>query len=67
MSFGVAVTLGVTSLVLFLSKDDAPAAATASEVVTTKAKDARATKSFSITAAPIITPHSAGAGALISF
>ncbi|MGO8997542.1 MAG: PEGA domain-containing protein [Polyangiaceae bacterium] len=71
MSFGVAVTLGVTSLVLFLSKDEAPAApaATTTSEVTRKRDEAKAKKpsSFTITPSPIITAHGAGAGALIRF
>jgi hypothetical protein len=67
MAFGVAVTLGVTSIVLFLSRDDAPLPAAAQ--VTRKANEASAKKrpSFRITPSPIVTPHGGGAGALIQF
>jgi len=63
MSFFVAVTLGVTSAVLFLTKDDTPApAATA-----TAAHKPVAKKSFTVTPTPIITPNGGGVGALIQF
>lgn len=65
MAFGVAVTLGVTSAVLFLSHDDSPPPAAAASA-TPRAKRANA-DTFSITPAPIVTPHGAGAGALIRF
>jgi PEGA domain len=63
MSFFVAVTLGVTSAVLFLTKDDTPAPAAASVAHKTVAKK----KSFTITPTPIITPTGGGVGALIQF
>ena len=68
MAFGVAVTLGVTSAVLFLSNDDAPPANAASAPRPSVAS-ARAQKSpaFRITPTPIITPHGGGAGALVRF
>ena len=68
MAFGVAVTLGVTSVVLFLSRDDAPPAPAAAQV-TRKSNEASAKKrpSVTITPSPIVTPHGAGAGALIQF
>jgi hypothetical protein len=82
MSFGVAITLGVTSLVLFLSRDDAATVGVtpAASLVRPRAKDgesgrssgrsareAKKAPSFSITPSPIMTPHGAGAGALIRF
>jgi hypothetical protein len=53
MAFGVAITLGVTSAVLFLTKDD----------------DAAPAKSAGITIipTPFITPNGGGAGALLRF
>ncbi|MEO6418853.1 MAG: PEGA domain-containing protein, partial [Polyangiaceae bacterium] len=59
MAFGVAITLGVTSAVLFLTKDEAPAAPAA-------AKNVRPYK-IKITPSPIVTPHGGGAGALVRF
>ena len=69
MAFGVAVTLGVTSAVLFLSNDDAPPANAASALQRPSIASARAQKSpaFRITPTPIITPHGGGAGALVRF
>jgi tetratricopeptide (TPR) repeat protein len=63
MSFFVAVTLGVTSAVLFLTKDDTPAPAAAGAAHKTVAKQ----KSFTVTPTPIITPNGGGVGALIQF
>ena len=69
MAFGVAVTLGVTSAVLFLSNDDAPPANAASALRRPSIASARAQKppAFRITPTPIITPHGGGAGALVRF
>jgi hypothetical protein len=70
MAFGVAVTLGVTSIVLFLSHDDAPPAAAtpaASAAHKTNLASAKKTRAFTITPSPIVTMHGAGAGALIQF
>lgn len=69
MAFGVAITLGVTSLVLFLSRDEAVAVVVAKNGATPKAREASVKKGlpFKITAAPIMTPHGGGAGALIQF
>jgi hypothetical protein len=66
MAFGVAVTLGVTSAVLFLSSDDSPAAPPATGQVD-GARVAAAKPSLSITPTPIVTMHGAGAGALVRF
>jgi hypothetical protein len=63
MAFGVALTLGVTSLVLFLSNDESPAAAPAPAPTS----EAPKTSAFSITATPIVTQHGGGAGALVRF
>jgi hypothetical protein len=74
MSFGVAVTLGVTSAVLFLTKDDAPAAAAASAapvrrplIASAPAPVAPRVHRVTITPTPIVTPHGGGAGALFRF
>jgi PEGA domain len=66
MAFGVAITLGVTSLVLFLSRDDAPGAPTALAAHSTN--EAKADRpSFTIIPSPIVTAHGAGAGATVQF
>ena len=63
MAFGVAITLGVTSAVLFFSKDDdAPAKATNALPAAPSRKQA-----FTITPMPIVTPHGGGAGAIVRF
>jgi hypothetical protein len=66
MAFGVAITLGVTSAVLFLSNDDPPPAAASNHPQRLTAS-AQPKKSFTITPTPIITPHGGGAGALVRF
>ena len=62
MAFGVAVTLGVTSAVLFLGSGKA-ASGTAAKLEPAKVK----TKAFTITPSPYVTPHGGGAGALVRF
>jgi hypothetical protein len=61
MAFGVAITLGVTSAVLFLSRDEAPAS-TATKTTPTVAKNA-----VSVSALPVVTPHGGGASAVVRF
>jgi hypothetical protein len=56
MAFGIAITLGVTSVVLLLTHDEAD---------TTKTARATAPKSFMLT--PLVSPHGGGAGALLRF
>jgi hypothetical protein len=56
MAFGVAITLGVTSLVLLLTNDEVDPAKTAREP---------APATFALT--PIVSPHGGGAGALLRF
>jgi hypothetical protein len=61
MAFGVAITLGVTSAVLFLTKDDdAAPAKTASNAVTKK-------KPLRIIPTPFVLPNGGGAGAFLRF
>jgi hypothetical protein len=70
MSFGVALTFGVTSAVLFLTRDDppAPAASAASSKATTAKADGHAKKNaFTLTATPVVGPHSGGAGVTLRF
>jgi hypothetical protein len=62
MALGVAVTLGVTSAVLFLTNDDSAAAAPPP-----KAAAAPKPRSLIFSAAPIVTPHGGGAGAVLRF
>ena len=66
MAFGVAVTLGVTSAVLFLSHDDASASAQAATARAAQPGADRAAK-VTVTATPNVTAHGGGAGALIRF
>ena len=65
MMFGVAITFGVTSAVLFLSSDT-PAAAKAKPTFQT-AKTPAPKKSFTVTPTPYVTPNGGGAGALVRF
>lgn len=65
MAFGVAITLGVTSAVLFLTKDEAPAAPAAKNGHTNRA--AYKPYKVTVTPSPIVTPHGGGAGALVRF
>jgi hypothetical protein len=67
MAFGVAITFGVTSAVLFLTRDE-PAAATGSTASTgsegrAEAKSDRVT----FTPTPMVGPHTAGAGFSMHF
>lgn len=64
MAFGVALTFGVTSAVLFLTKDEQstpPATAAA-----TKTKNGKA-QGFAVTPVPWVGPRSGGAGFLLRF
>jgi hypothetical protein len=64
MAFGVAITFGVTSAVLFLTQDE-PASTTAS---TTPRHTAEAKSSdVTFTPTPMVGPHTAGAGFLMQF
>ena len=64
MSFGVALTFGVTSAVLFLTKDEPPpAAAAVATPRTAKAEKSRIT----VTPTPMVSAHSGGAGVLVRF
>jgi hypothetical protein len=67
MMFGVAITFGVTSAVLFLSSDAPPATAKAKTVTTGARAAAKAKSSITVTPAPYVTPHGGGAGALVRF
>jgi hypothetical protein len=67
MAFGVAVTLGVTSAVLFLTSDEAPAKAAGLPNRTVKIAAQKKQGPLQFTAAPFVTPHGGGAGALLRF
>jgi hypothetical protein len=66
MSFGVALTFGVTSAVLFLTKDEPPPATAASAAARTAKADSTKSR-VTITPTPIVTAHSGGAGVLVTF
>jgi hypothetical protein len=66
MSFGVAITLGVTSVVLLLTKDESDANKSKAASVTT-IKLSKGEGGATLTAAPIVSPHGGGAGALLRF
>ena len=67
MSFGVAITFGVTSAVLFLTKDEAPAAASASRGAVAKASSSSKHRAITVTPTPMVGPHSGGAGLVLQF
>jgi len=60
MMFGVAITLGVTSAVLFFTKDEDDKPKAARLVPAARSK-------VTITPMPMVGPHSGGAGALVRF
>ncbi len=67
MSFGVALTFGVTSAVLFLTRDETPATtpptASATAARTSMAKETGVT----LTPVPVVGPHAGGAGLALRF
>ncbi len=65
MMFGIAITFGVTSAVLFLS-NDAPASAKANLPKATAAATPKKAK-ITVTPAPYVTPTGGGASALVRF
>lgn len=67
MAFGVALTFGVTSAVLFLTKDETPAQASATPDSKTAKADAAKKDGLTFTPTPIVGPHSGGAGFLLRF
>jgi hypothetical protein len=68
MAFGVALTFGVTSAVLFLTKDESVPATSSAHTTTTTAT-ARAAKktAVTVTPTPIVGPHTGGAGLVLRF
>jgi hypothetical protein len=68
MSFGVALTFGVTSAVLFLTHDEAPATSSAKPMTTTAKAEADAKRNrITVTPTPVVGPHSSGAGFTVRF
>jgi hypothetical protein len=67
MAFGVAITFGVTSAVLFLTKDDAAAPATSSNAPAAPKPARREASAVSVSATPIVGPHTGGAGFVVQF
>jgi len=65
MMFGIAITFGVTSAVLFLSGNDAPPAAAAKNARPVLA--AKKAPKVTITPTPYVTPSGGGASALLRF
>jgi len=65
MAFGVALTFGVTSAVLFLTRDEAPATSSAALRTTARADANR--KAVTLTPVPVVGPHSGGAGLVLRF
>ncbi len=65
MAFGVALTFGITSAVLFLAKDEPRATASTSNPKKTLATSAAST--WKLTPAPYFNQHGGGAGALVTF
>ena len=65
MAFGVALTFGITSAVLFLAKDEPRA--TASTTPKTPAARSQQASTWTFTPAPYVNQHGAGAGALVRF
>ncbi|WP_394847954.1 PEGA domain-containing protein [Pendulispora brunnea] len=66
MAIGVAITLGITSAVLFFSAEE-PAAKPAAKAAPRKLVAAPKAPPVTIRPTPIVTPHGGGAGALIRF
>jgi hypothetical protein len=67
MAFGVALTFGVTSAVLFLTKDEPPPAALGQPRTVTAKADAAKKSAVTIVPTPIVGAHSGGAGLLLRF
>jgi PEGA domain len=67
MSFGVAITLGVTSVVLLLTKDESDASKETKAAAAGTVKLSSRAGGATLSAAPIVSPHGGGAGALLRF
>jgi hypothetical protein len=67
MAFGVAITFGVTSAVLFLTKDESTATASSGgRPAVAKVASPRST-AVTVTPVPVVGSHSGGAGVLVRF
>jgi hypothetical protein len=67
MSFGVALTFGVTSAVLFLTRDEPPANETAPKTGMAKAEADAKRNRVTLSPTPVVGPHSGGAGFTVRF
>jgi hypothetical protein len=67
MAFGVALTFGVTSAVLFLTKDEPPAASSAAHKAVTAKAQTTDKSHVTVTPAPMVGAHSGGAGLTVRF
>jgi len=68
MGFGIALTLGVTSVILFTTRGETSAApAPSATPAPDNAPKPTAATTPTFTAAPFMTPHGGGAGAMIRF
>ena len=69
MSFGVALTFGVTSAVLFLTRDEAatPAASAIPKTTVAKAEADLKRNRITVRPTPVVGPHSGGAGFTVRF
>ncbi len=65
MAFGIALTFGVTSAVLFLTKDEPPPAA--ASAAARNAQLAKEKSRVTITPTPMVSAHSGGAGLVVRF
>jgi hypothetical protein len=66
MAFGVALTFGVTSAVLFLTKDEQPAPPPAAAKAAPKVEEAKS-RGVTVTPVPWVGPRSGGAGLVLRF
>jgi hypothetical protein len=67
MAFGVALTFGVTSAVLFLTKDDQPAAPPATANAAAVKGDSGKSTAITLVAVPWVSPRAGGAGFVLRF
>lgn len=68
MSFGVALTFGVTSAVLFLTSDEAPQNTPSASLQHARTADAKAKpRGLKLTPTPMVGPHSGGAALTLRF
>jgi hypothetical protein len=67
MAFGVALTFGVTSAVLFLTKDEPPATSSAAHKPVTAKAQSDKNRHVTVTPTPMVGAHSGGAGLTVRF